>query len=104
MAGRDVLRALWSAGLRVVKRPDGSLSLAPSDRVTPDLVRLARDAKAEIEAVVADLPAVGRRPICGDSGGYPDKAQAHCTTCAPIAAERLGLTHDISGMESCRAA
>ena len=104
MAGRDVLRVLWSEGLRVVTRPDGSLSLSPSSLVTPDLVRLARDAKPEIEAVVRFLPSPNCCAICGTPVDADGKAETHCTDCALLAAERLGYTNDISKLEAHHAA
>ena len=104
MSGRDILRVLWSEGLRVTERPDGSLALIPPERVTADLLQLACDAKPEIAVVVAGLPAAGLCPVCGDPSGEPDLEQAHCGDCAVIAAERLGLARDISGLEAHRAA
>lgn len=89
-AGRDVLRVLWSEGLRVIVRPDGSLALTPPALVTADLVQLARDAKPEIESVVRALPEPNRCDICGDPDGWNDgKTQTRCTTCVQLAADRL---------------
>jgi len=90
----DVLRTLWGEGVRGPTRADGSLALAPSERATPDILQLARDAKAEIAARLATLPAPGRCPICGGSTGWGEidgSTTAHCVGCALIAAERLGL-------------
>ncbi len=97
MSARDVLRAIWSSGVTVTTRPDGSLALVPSQRVTPDVLQLASTAKPEIAAVITELPAPGCCPICGDSTGWPNTAQLHCVACALLAAERLGLhPRDIS--------
>ena len=105
MAGRDILRVLWSYGLRVIVRPDGSLALTPPELVTADLVQLAKDAKPEIEPVVRQLPAPNACEICGSSDGWRDgKTETHCGDCALLAAERLGLMRDISGLEAHRAA
>jgi len=91
VSGRDILRVLWSEGLRVTERPDGSLALIPPERVTADLLQLACDAKPEIAVVVAGLC-----PVCGDPSGEPDLEQAHCGDCALLAAERLGYVRDIA--------
>lgn len=88
--GRSALRTLWSYGVRVTKRADGSLALTPPENVTPELRQLAIDAKPDIAAVVAELPAHGRCPVCGTNTGHPDIEQLHCTDCALIAAERRG--------------
>lgn len=94
--GVAVIRLLWCEGLRIRRRDDGSLALVPSELVAPDLLQLARDAKAEIEAAITALPAGGRCPICGEPNGWDEKTQLHCTACAEIAAARRRNTDDIS--------
>lgn len=39
MSAQAVLRTLWSEGVRVMTRSDGTLALTPTDRVTPDILR-----------------------------------------------------------------
>jgi hypothetical protein len=90
MAGVDVLRCLWAFGeVRVTTRADGALSLVPSANVTPELVQLAKDARAEIAAVVRELPAPGRCSICGAPTGWPEKTGLHCGDCMGIGLERV---------------
>lgn len=91
-----VLRVLWSEGVRVAKRPDGSLGLIPSELVTPDILQLAKDAKPEIAAAMAALPSGGSCPICGSSTGHADLDQLHCVDCALIGLERVCAELDIS--------
>jgi len=80
------IRPLLWYGIRIRRRDDGSLALTPSELVTPDVLELARAVKPEIEALLAELPAPGRCPICGDPTGWPDSTTAHCTQCALIRA------------------
>ena len=103
---------LWSEGVCVTKRADGSLALTPPERVTPDIRQLAKDAKPAIEAVVRFLPSPNCCQICGDPTEAFGKQLVNCTDCALIAAERLGFTRptvtnglsqDISRMEAIRA-
>jgi hypothetical protein len=72
MAGRDVLRVLWSEGVRVTRRPDGSLGLAPPERVTADIRQLARDAKGEF----VNLPAMRRARSRPSSRPFPPPGYA----------------------------
>lgn len=104
--GRSALRTLWSYGVRVTKRLDGSLALTPQENVTPELRRLAIDAKTDILVIVFDLPAPGRCPICGDETGHDDKHQLNCTDCALLTVDRYrALFTDQDGtMESKGAA
>src|SRR4051812_29048058 len=99
MSARDVLRVLWGESVRVTRRDDGTLALVPIERVTPDVLQFARDAKPEIIELLATLPAPGRCPICGDQNGWLDlngSTTAHCVTCAQIAADRYLEECDIS--------
>ena len=89
-AGRDVLRVLLGEGITVTKRADGSLGLVPSERVTPELLDLARAAKPQITAIVAGLPAPNACEVCGEPTGWHDgKTQAKCVGCATVVTERL---------------
>lgn len=99
MAGRDVLRVLWSEGVRVTKRSDGSLGLAPPELVTADIRHLARDARSEIEAVVQFLPSPNCCQICGTPVYADGLSLTNCTDCALIAAERMGLTQALHGYD-----
>jgi NAD-dependent DNA ligase len=90
--GRDVLRTLLGEGVRVQRRQDGSFGLIPSDRVTPDLLQLARDAKPQITAIVSTIPAPNACEVCGSPTGWNDgKTQTKCVGCASIVAERWFL-------------
>lgn len=105
MNARDALRTLWAEGVRVNRRDDGSLALAPAARVTPDLLTLANTAKPEIARLVAALPAPGRCPICGARTGWRHQTQIHCVACARLAAHRLlAESKDISPKGAKRAA
>lgn len=99
MAGRDVLRVLWGEGVRVTY-VDSVPRLTPPELITPEILGLATFAKPEIIAVVRDLPAPGRCPICGDPHNDPG-AQAHCTDCSLIAFERYWAMGGRGGFEAC---
>lgn len=89
-----MLRLIWAEGVTVTTRTDGTLALVPTERVTADIVQLARDAKPAIAELMATLPAAGCCPICGASTGWGEidgSTTANCVSCALIVAERLGL-------------
>ena len=73
-------------------RTDGTLALVPTERVTADIVQLARDAKPAIVELMAALPAPGHCPICGASNGWgaiDGTTTAQCVSCALIAVNRF---------------
>jgi len=88
-----LLRDLWRSGVRVHLMPD-RLRLDPPG-VTPEPLRLALiEYRAEVKAVLAELPAPDRCQVCGDAtrGPVGNAGHLNCTVCALIVAERRGWT------------
>jgi hypothetical protein len=87
---RDLLREFWGVGVRVYLGKD-RFRLSPRG-VADGKLRYALTAYApDVAALLEQLPAPGRCPICGDPHDDTDKSQAHCVPCATIAARRMGL-------------
>lgn len=86
-AGVDLLREFWRLGV-VVELAADRFRLRPAG-VAPDKLReTLREYRPEVSAILEQLPAPGRCPLCGTETGHPDKQQLRCTHCALIAAER----------------
>lgn len=97
-AGRDLLRQLWGAGVRVALADD-RFRLTPGGVAPEELRDLLKEYRAEVTAVLEQLPAAGRCPICGDPNGWADvdgSMTAHCVTCVQVAIDQFLATSDIS--------
>src|SRR3954470_19330663 len=87
--GREVLRELWAAGVRVELCGE-RFRLTPLGLAGDDLRDRLRAHRADVAAIVRQLPAPDRCQICGDPTGWNDgKLFANCTRCALVAAERV---------------
>ena len=85
-----LLRDFWRLGVRVQLHED-RFRLVPPGIAPESLRHVLREHRSDVAALVLELPAPGRCPICSDPTGWPEKTQLHCTDCALSAAERLGL-------------
>jgi hypothetical protein len=87
-AARDLLRRLWALGVRV--HPAGDrFRLTPAGATPAELRELLKTHRADVAALLAQLPAPGRCQICGDPTGWNDgRLLANCTNCALAAFER----------------
>lgn len=82
------MRLLFAEGVQV-KFEDGQpyLVAEPGCEITTDVIALAKAAKPEILAIVAELPAQGRCRVCGWQGIWQG-TEALCSVCACYANER----------------
>jgi TubC N-terminal docking domain len=71
MTAAGILDELQKRGIRVTSRPGGRVVLAPTSRLTPELLEAARAHKAEILALLAEQEA-----------GRTARQDAEPTTCA----------------------
>jgi hypothetical protein len=63
MTAQPVLEPLIAAGLTVAVRPDGSLAISPSQRITPLLDAHVRAHRDELMAALSAVPAPARQPL-----------------------------------------
>ena len=95
-AAAEVVRGFWRAGIRL-RADGGRICLTPGDSVTAEMSARLAAHHADVLLLLETLPAPDRCRICGDATGWAEgRMHAHCTACALVAAERIGLLPGVS--------